>query len=152
MGKWGLGYGGDFFEGFFCGFALASWLFGFLASWLFGFLVYAAFFFCFGFSHPLLSQFLSGRWLFDLCSLSLALWLWLPASSASPVPLRHVLDIFGVYPCMYIIYAIDVIYVVYEIYVGMYVCPSVCMFVCMHFFEHHGWLGRRPEVLSREGD
>ena len=55
---------------------LASWLFGFLASWLFGFLasglfrfllVYAAFgglFLSFGFSHPLHSQFLFGRWRF----------------------------------------------------------------------------------------
>ena len=43
-----------FFE--FCS-LLASWLFGFSASGLFGF----------GFSHPLHSQFLFGRWRFGFC-------------------------------------------------------------------------------------
>ena len=71
---------------------LAAWLFASSAfQFLFGrsrfgfcgfSLVYAAFG-GFGFSHPLLSQFLSGR--FCVCTLSLVFWIWLPASSASPV-------------------------------------------------------------------
>ena len=82
---------------FSCCFFLASWLFGFLSSWLLGFLAsrLLGFLACwlwlvassafpvplrqvafwlsafggFGFSHPLLSQFLSGRFCF--CTLSL---------------------------------------------------------------------------------
>ena len=68
---------------------LAFWLLGFWAFRLFGFLlVYAAFggFFGFGFSHPLLSQFPSGL----LAFAPFHFWIWLPASSASPVPyLNH---------------------------------------------------------------
>ena len=86
---------------FFVFWLLASWLLGFSASWLFGFLfVYAAFgrFFCFGFSHPLHSQLLFGRWRFCICGFSLVhaafggfgFWrLLLFVSSAFPVPLRH---------------------------------------------------------------
>ena len=64
----------------------ASWLLGLafrLLVGLCGFWWLLAF--GFGFSHPLLSQFLSG--LFGFCTLSLVLWIWLPASSASPVSL-----------------------------------------------------------------
>ena len=66
---------------------LASWLFGFLASWLFGFLAFWVlgfwvfqlfvglcgfwWLFGFGFSHPLHSQFLFGRWRFGFCGFSL---------------------------------------------------------------------------------
>ena len=69
---WLIGFLASWLVGF-----LASWLFGFLASWLFGFSAFRLFaglcgfwwFFGFGFSHPLLSQFLSG--LFGFCTLSL---------------------------------------------------------------------------------
>ena len=96
--------------GFWASWLLASWLLGFSASWLLGFLAsrllgFLAFrllvglcgfcipssssaggvlaFAAFDFSHPLLSQFLSGR--FGFCTCSLVFWIWLPASSASPV-------------------------------------------------------------------
>ena len=83
-------YGGLFILGFFfsdffliCFSLLASWLFGFLASWLFGFLAFWLpgfwafrlfvglcgfwWLFGFGFSNPLHSQFLFGRWRFGFC-------------------------------------------------------------------------------------
>ena len=94
----------------------ASWLFGFmafrllgfLAFWLLGFLAFrllvglCGFWWLFGFSHPLHSQFLFGRWRFGFCGFSVVyaafggfgfshpllsqfLSFWLPASSASPV-------------------------------------------------------------------
>ena len=50
----------------------------------------------FGFSHPLLSQFLSR--LFGFCTLSWVFWLWLAASSASPVPLWCLIFVF-MYAC-----------------------------------------------------
>ena len=99
---------------------LASWLFGFLAFWLLGFWAFRLFvglcsfwwLFGFGFSHPLHSQFLFGRWRFGFCVYAafggfgfshpllsqflsglfwllhpfIGFWIWLPASSASPVP------------------------------------------------------------------
>ena len=48
---------------------LAFWLFGFLASWFLGFLAF--WLFGFVFSHPLHSQFLSGRWRFGFSGFSL---------------------------------------------------------------------------------
>ena len=96
---------------FFFLFFLASWLFGFLAFWLLGFWAFQLFVglcgfwwrFGFGFSHPLHSQFLFGRWrvgfglfasfaftvplwVFWLLHPFIIFWIWLPASSASPVP------------------------------------------------------------------
>ena len=65
--------------------------------WRFGFcrflLVYATFG-GFGFSHLLLSQFLSGLWLLHPF---ISFWLWLPASSALPVPpyLNHFFEHHG---------------------------------------------------------
>ena len=116
LASWLLGFLASWLFSF-----LASWLFGFSAFGLFGFLlVYAAFggflalafrilcipssssaaggyaaFGGFGFSHPLLSQFLSG--LFVFCTLSLVFWIWLPASSALPVPpyLNHFFERHG---------------------------------------------------------
>ena len=57
----------------------ASWLLGLLAFWLLGFLAFRLlvglcglwWLFGFGFSHPLHSQFLFGRWRFGLCGFSL---------------------------------------------------------------------------------
>ena len=118
------------------------WLLDFSSSWLLGFLAFrllvglCGFWWLFGvgFSHPLHSQFLFGRWRFGFCGFSLVyaafggfrlshpllsqffwllyaficFWLWLPASSASPVPLRQVF--FTIFVC---------------------VCLHVCMSVCM---------------------
>ena len=81
---------------------LAFWLLGFLGFWLLGFLAFrllvglCGFWWLFGciasssafrwfmqlFASSA-SQFLSGR--FGFCTLSLVFWIWLPASSASPV-------------------------------------------------------------------
>ena len=69
-----------FFVFFFFAFGfLASWLFGFLAFWLLGFLAFRLlvglcgfwWLFGFGFSRPLHSQFLFGRWRFGFCGFSL---------------------------------------------------------------------------------
>ena len=90
---WLLGFLASWLVGF-----LASWLLGFLACWLVGFLAsrllgfwafrlfagLCGFWWLFGFSHPLHSQFLFGRWRFGFCGFSLvyaAFWrLWLFAS------------------------------------------------------------------------
>ena len=69
---------------------LAFWLFGFLAFWLFGFLALAFRILCFPSSSL-------GFWLLHPF---IGFWLWLPASSASPVPLRQVF--FYLSACMYV--------------------------------------------------
>ena len=99
-------FGGVFFrfflDVFFAFGFLAAWLLGFSASWLLGFLASrllgfsaSCWFMRFHFSPLLHSQFLFGRWRFDICGFSLVyaafggFWrLWLFASSAFPVPLR----------------------------------------------------------------
>ena len=64
--SWLLGFLASWLLGF-----LASWLFGFSASWLLGFWAsrffarLCGFWWLFGFSHPLHSQFLFGRWRFS---------------------------------------------------------------------------------------
>ena len=98
----------------------SSLVFGFLASWLFwklrfnscGFsLVYVAFG-GFGFSHRLLSQFLSGGFL--ALHPFIGFWLWLPAS---------VLETVLVFVCMYVRNL-------------CHLCMYLCMSVCMRFFKH----------------
>ena len=78
---------------------LASWLFGFLASWLFGFLAFWLLgFWAFRFFVGLCgfwwlffafasSAFPVPLWAFWLLHPFIGFWIWLPASSASPVPL-----------------------------------------------------------------
>ena len=92
LASWLFGFLASWLLGF-----SASWLFGFSASGLFGFLLVYAAFGGFLFSHPLHSQFLFGRWRFSFYIYTafggfsfshplIGFWIWLPASSASPVP------------------------------------------------------------------
>ena len=74
------------------------------------------------FPHPLLSQLLSGRWLW-LLQPFVGFWLWLPASSASPVPLRNV----------YVLVCMPVINV---FYVCMYVRTYALLRTAFHIFLH----------------
>ena len=133
---------GYFFRFWLLGF-LASRLLGFLASQLLGFSA-SCWFMRKAQTHPLHSQFLSGRWrcfaafrwfthqilcfpvplrAFWLLNPLIGFWFWLNASSASPVPLRPVFIICTYVCCMYVCNLCN-LFMRVRIYVCLYVCTS----------------------------